>query len=329
MAQLSFPWPGDSGAGGTGDCGPYTADAFSNWYEKLFCSDSTNECVIPNIGNELAVTGTATPLSVNTGSALVNGKFYNNSAATTLAIATPVAATRIDRVILRADYTAQTVRLVLLPGAEGGAAPSLTQTDGTTWEVSLAQASITTGGVVTCTSERVFLHFNSDIETAMVEAGAITAAGIANRTRTFIVPGLVYNGSDSAFGIAGADGQQMIDNKNVTAYGVFYMPSDYVSGMTVSALVHGAASGDCYCSAQLRAGALTEDFGVHNSDIFSTAVQVLVAGKLTAVAAIAVTQATAGDAVYVQFFRDGDAAEDTVGNIVYFIGFQVTYTADS
>jgi hypothetical protein len=334
MAQLSFPWPGDSGAGGTGDCGPYTADAFSNWYEKMFCSDSTNESVISNIGNELAVTGAATPLSINTGSALVNGKFYNNSASTTLAIATPAGATRIDRVILRADYAAQTVRLVLLAGAEGGAAPALTQVDGTTWEVSLAQASITTGGVVTVTDERGFLHFNTDVETAMIEDSAVTAAKIANRTRTIFIPAVhAQNQTDAAAIMMTTSGLGWImpDNKACAAFGFFSVPSDFVSTATLKPVMIAQSAGNAYIRTVVQYSAIDETFPTHTDTCNGVGYSTVACGNDTLEYGATVTLSTpaAGDFFKVSTTRDGTDGTDTLTDSLTLHGWLLSYTADS
>jgi hypothetical protein len=45
-----------------------------------------------------------------------------------------------------------------------------------TWEIPLAEASITTGGVITVTDTRVFCHHTTAVETAMIEDGAVTTA---------------------------------------------------------------------------------------------------------------------------------------------------------
>ena len=331
MAQTSFPWPGDSGAGGTGDCGPYTANIWSDWYEALFTSNSVDESVIPNVLNELAVSGSATPLSVASGWALVNGKWYKNTAATTLAIATPVASTRIDRVILRVDYATQTVRLVLLAGAEGGAAPTLTQTDGTTWEVSLAQASITTGGVVTITDERVFLHHNTDVETAMIEADAVTPAKIPNRTRKCVVPaGLCYNTTDSLPVNMGGVNQGAVfpDAKTVGGYGCFMLPMDYVSGLTIAVLLDAQFSGNIYGKHTNSHGAAGEAFSTHDNSIAASAVA-LSALQTNEVYSLTPTNVAAGDYFFMYFERQGAHANDTIGGQVNFFGWIVSYTADS
>lgn len=329
MAQTSFGWPGDSGAGGVGDCGPYTANAYTDLYERLFTSSSVDEAVIPNIGNELAVTGSATPLSVNTGAALVNGKWYNNSAAVSLAISTPAASTRIDRVILRVDYTLQTVRLVLLAGAEGGAAPTLTQTDGTTWEVSLAQASITTGGVVTITNERVFLHFNTDIETAMIEDSAVTAVKIANRTRTILVQApSAYNYTDSIDLIGAQAGWTMIDAKLTLCYAWLQLPPDWVSGLTVKAVVESTASGYVYTTGNVRVGKAGQAYTTH-SDSKAGGVEAVTANQIAELCTVTPSSLEAGDYLHMLFQRDATQVGDDTSVDLYFKGFLVSYTADS
>lgn len=106
--------------------------------------------------NMLAVTGTVSPVSIATGRALIDGTWYENDAAVTVAIPTPSVSTRIDRIVLRKSWAAQTVRITRIAGTEGAAAPAMTQTPGVTWDFPLAQAAITTGGVITVTDDRRF-----------------------------------------------------------------------------------------------------------------------------------------------------------------------------
>lgn len=152
--------------------------------------------LLPFVGSgNLAVTGVATPLAVAAGTAIVDGIWYQNDASLSAAVASPSVNPRIDRVVLRASWAAQTVRIALLAGAEA-ATPSpaaLTQVSGTTWEVSLAQVYITVGGVITVRDERVgfmglgpsvifrdianreyeefFDHFNNPVVSANVPTG--------------------------------------------------------------------------------------------------------------------------------------------------------------
>lgn len=137
---------------------PYSAEEWDDVWEHMFGSDANNG-VIPGWLEELEVTGAASPVTVHTGRAMVKGKWYETDADVTIAVPTPAGATRTDYVILRSDYTAQTIRAVLLQnGAEGtGTPPALTQTDGTMWEIPLAEIAITVGGVITVTDVRRYV----------------------------------------------------------------------------------------------------------------------------------------------------------------------------
>lgn len=154
MTETSRPWGGTTVGDAT--LAPYTADAWTDMWRKLFLTDRTTQGVIKGYGNELAVTGSASPVAVNTGAAVVDGNFYENDASLNVAIPTPAGSTRIDRIVLRKGFSAQTVRITRIAGVEGGGAPAVVQIDGTTWDVPLYQVSITTGGVITLTNERTF-----------------------------------------------------------------------------------------------------------------------------------------------------------------------------
>ena len=158
MTESSLFWP--TNGTGDGSAAGYSYEQMTQWLRSLLtpATGSDEGGVNPGYQNELAVSGTASPVAVATGAAHVYGFPYFNTAITNVAVPTPSASTRIDRIVLRVSWTAQTVRIVRVAGTEGGAAPALTQTPGTTYEISLAQASITTGGVITVTDERAFLQ---------------------------------------------------------------------------------------------------------------------------------------------------------------------------
>ena len=156
MTEISTPWGGII----TGDAGPYSDDDWSDIWRKLRQNDRTVQGVLDTYLNELEVAGAASPIQIDTGAGIVDGKFYENTVAVTVNIPTPSVSTRIDRIVLRKSWSAQTVRITRIAGAEGGAAPAITQVDGTTWDISLAQVSITTGGVITITDERQNLVTN-------------------------------------------------------------------------------------------------------------------------------------------------------------------------
>lgn len=152
MAETSRPWTGQI----LGDAGPYT---FDHWAEvwRTMLQTGSDDGVFDGLLNELEVTGVVSPVSIDTGYALNHGTWYGNDAAVTVAIPTPAGATRIDRIVLRKSWAAQTVRITRVAGTEGGGAPSLTQVDGTTWDIPLAQVSITTLAAITVTDDRDFL----------------------------------------------------------------------------------------------------------------------------------------------------------------------------
>lgn len=165
MTQVSRFW--DGVAVGDATLAPYdAATEFARVMQSVSGAGgvATNQsAVFRGELNELAVTGAATPVSINTGRAITAGTWYENDAASTVAIPTPAALTRIDRIVLRKDWSAavQTVRITRIAGAEGGAAPGLTQVWGTTWDEPLAQVSIDIAGVITLTDQRQFVGNNA------------------------------------------------------------------------------------------------------------------------------------------------------------------------
>ena len=154
MAEASLLW--ETNNTGDGVSSGYTDDQMFQLF-RCFCPPTNLGGVAPDILNELAVSGTATPVAVASGQALVYGIPYYNTASVNVAVATPAASTRVDYIVLRASWAAQTVRITRVAGTEGAGAPSLTQSAGTTWDIPLATVSITTGGVITVTDAREFL----------------------------------------------------------------------------------------------------------------------------------------------------------------------------
>lgn len=155
MPEYSYYW--EDGLVGDSVLSPYSDDEFGDIWRILFQYDRTTQGVIRGYGDEMYGTIGVNLLSFTSGAALVDGKFYEHTPATGVAIPSPAAATRIDRVVLRKDFAAHTVRLYRIAGIEGGGAPALTQVDGVTWDIPLWQVSITIAGAMTATDERVFV----------------------------------------------------------------------------------------------------------------------------------------------------------------------------
>lgn len=185
MTESSILWENN----GTGDgvSGGYSQAKLVEWMRALFTKSANRGGVSPDYLNTLAVTGTSSPVAVASGAALVYGFMYFSDASVNVTVGTPVSSTRIDRVVLRADWTAQTVRITRIAGSEGsGSPPALSQNAGTTWDVPLAQVSITTGGVITVTDEREWLDATGDglVTAAKLAADAVTTAKILNSNVT-------------------------------------------------------------------------------------------------------------------------------------------------
>lgn len=185
-AERSQFWSTTGTGDGTGS--GYTADnMFEFWRALVAGRNSTNlSGVVPDYQNTLAVSGASSPVAVATGAGVVYGIPYFNTASVNVTVPTPATATRIDRIVLRASWAAQTVRITRVAGVEGGGAPSLTQSAGVTWDMPLALVQVTTGGVVTITDEREYVALVPDggIATAKLADLAVTTAKLADSAVT-------------------------------------------------------------------------------------------------------------------------------------------------
>ena len=166
MAERSYYW--EALTTGDASLAPYTSSTYHTLWKILFSMED-NEGVVQDYLNALVVAGVSGGVSVGTGAGLVAGGFYRNSASVSVTIPTPVTDPRIDRIVLQKLWLNQTIRIARLTGTENASptAPALTQTDAVQWEVPLAQALITTAGVITVTDEREFAR------TPLAPAGAM------------------------------------------------------------------------------------------------------------------------------------------------------------
>ena len=122
---------------------PYSASLFAQVMNDLYSTDEGY--VIPDLSaatNPLNVISAAgKTVTVDIGRAFIRGFFYNNSAPFTLTIPDNTSGKpRFDRIILRINWLAQTVRLAVISGTPLVIPdpPALKQTEGEVWEVSLA-----------------------------------------------------------------------------------------------------------------------------------------------------------------------------------------------
>lgn len=178
MTQKSILWSAPTSGDGAA---AYTESEVTRMFKSLVGAVVGSEGVLNGVDNSLAVSGSSSPLSVATGSAFVTGYFYWNDAALNVTVPTPVVGTTGHRVVLRWLASSKTVRAVLISSSDGVAAyPALTQSAGTQWEITLANLTITTGGVITLVDARSFLHFATKVNSGMIDNLAVGAAALAN-----------------------------------------------------------------------------------------------------------------------------------------------------
>lgn len=155
MAEDSYFWS----TGGAGDGSDTYTRTDLSVVAKIMAGSAGHEGVVPRFLNTLnASVPAVNTLRIASGGAVVDGKPYYNSSNkdVTIPSASTSGQTRIDRVVLRADWTAQTVRLTRIAGTEAvtPSAPAITQTSGTTYDVMLYRVTVDTSGNLTVVDER-------------------------------------------------------------------------------------------------------------------------------------------------------------------------------
>lgn len=172
MSQDSFWWT----TGGAGDGSATYTRADLKTVAEILAACHLFEGVAPDYLKNLdgSVPG-ANTARITDGGAIVDGKPYINTADedVTIPSAVGVGNTRIDRIVLRADWTAQTVRITRIAGTDAAtpSAPAITQTSGTTYDIRLYQALVDTSGTVTLTDEREM----AQVRQASIEDGILSA----------------------------------------------------------------------------------------------------------------------------------------------------------
>jgi len=156
MAQLSGFWSTTGTASGHQQAS-YTQAHWST-AAKILAACAGFEGVAPGLLNSLSCTASdVEEVTVNTGGAVVDGKWFLNDATQALTVAASAGGTtRIDRIILRCTWASFQCVLTVLAGTNSATptAPALTQTSGTLYEIALYQALVNSSGVVTLTDER-------------------------------------------------------------------------------------------------------------------------------------------------------------------------------
>lgn len=138
--------------------------------------------------NELAPTVSAVnTVSVASGGALVDGKWYENNSAVAINIPSSAAGTtRIDRIVIRANWAAFTTQITRIAGTDSGTptVPALLRSSGTTYDIPLCQALINASGVITITDERAMAYTGLSV----VALGNSAALKVGDDAFTFTIP---------------------------------------------------------------------------------------------------------------------------------------------
>jgi len=125
------------------DAGPGAVVTEARWTEAF--RRLANTGVVSGIGNELEVsTVSALTVRVATGAAWIEGHYASNDSTTDHTLAAAHATLgRIDRVVARVDWTANTMATDVLTGAASAdpEPPAMTRS-ATVWEIPLAQVSV-------------------------------------------------------------------------------------------------------------------------------------------------------------------------------------------
>lgn len=315
MAEFSLPWTTDAATPEGDQQASYTQMQLAIMH-SIIAACSGFEGVAPGVKNELACAAAgANTVSVATGGAVVDGIVYHNDASQNVNIPSAVGSgnTRIDRIVLRADWASFTVRVHRIAGVDAAnpSAPAITQNSGTTYDIMLAQVLVDTAGTVTVTDERTWAALDP------------TGTEAAQRTRKLFIPAIPISPT-----VAAADGAILNDAAVDAAYGALTLPPDFVSGMTVKAVVVGSLTGTAVLTNRVYYAAAGQNRHTHTQQLLDQPTA-LTMSLVTEVLPITLSDVAAGDHIRLIFYRDGTNGSDTIAAPVYFYGWLVEYTADS
>lgn len=155
---------------GTGDGAASVTEAqLASFFSRMFVKDKTTMGYVKDYLNELEPSLAGRVISVATGAAMCDGRGYLSDAVVEHTIPIPSIGTTGWRLVLRFDPTARTVRTALKNASDGVATPpSVSQTEGGTWEISWAYGTITTGGTATLTDARTAIEYPAGISVSTI-----------------------------------------------------------------------------------------------------------------------------------------------------------------
>ena len=216
MTQLSGYW---TTGGSTGHQQVSYSQALTASATEITAGCSKFEGIANSYKNGLAGTVTgANTVSINTGGAVVDGKWYYNDAALSVNIPSAVGAgnTRIDKIVLRCNWSAFQVTIYRIAGTDAAtpSAPAISSVHGSVYDIELYDALVNTSGTVTLTDKRVFAVQPETIIMHLKVFADADKIAVGNGALTWTVPeqlnGAIFNKADIACTTAGTSGQTII-----------------------------------------------------------------------------------------------------------------------
>jgi len=297
MAEASWLWTTSDPAVGDGKAS-YTQADWSDIARVLSGCNGWEGVAAGYLNSMSSAAAGANTVNVNTGGALVDGKPYQNTAVVPVNIPSAVGAgnTRIDRIVLRADWTAQTVRITRLAGTDAASptAPSITQISGTTYDVLLCRVLVNTSGTVVVTDERTYGQ--SDTE------GFLDGAVTEDKLAAAVALQLVTNGDSHNH--VGGDGAEIPEAALAAAAAAKLVTGGNAHGHTGGA---GAAITEAALAAAVAAKLVTNGNG--HDHVGGDGAAIAEAALAAAVAAKLVTNGNSHDHV------GGDGAAIPAGGL--------------
>lgn len=351
MTQVSLPQAGD----GVGDSGPYTADEWAKFYEVVFTGDqAATQGVLAKYLNELEVTSAGNIVSIDTGGGFCYGHWLDNDASVDIT-ALPCAGieTSWHRVVLVQNDTAvayntnlmlpaaypagvprNSCRIAILRGVCGspGALPALL-TGPDVHMVELARYQITGGSIGTITDYRDYCDFST----------LLNADSTEDRTRRIWVPALTgYDGTDVITTTITSSGPTLAFPDGVTSYGMgrTVIPADFdvvAQEITVTAVLLTSLTNpaNIYAANTIYLGSCGNDIAGQTATSGITAEAMTTgAGAYRyscvheIVNGLTITPANA-EFIRCYYERYAGDALDTIDGTAYFLGWWISYTADS
>ena len=326
MVESSIFWA--TNGVGDGLVGGYSSGAIVEKQRGLWSDDPAFQGVMFGFGNDLEITNPAgLNLSMDTGGAVVYGYQYSNTVAVVLPLVLPLINTTGWRWVLRTSWAAQTVRGVLLQSADGVAAiPALTHTPGVTWEISLAHATVTVGGVIAITDDRTFLKPGIVIDEANME----------NRTMRILVPAVecILTAGSTHVVRTTQGGWPLVPSVDTACFGGFHMPrdADLTQPFLVDPVIYPSATSatNIRITTTGNMGNVTESWFAHTVNTLVT----VVSGNQDIIQTPPAAQldlqplGDIGDIISFAFARLGSIGLDTFLGTVFFMGWRLNYTRD-